>query len=106
MRFIDYLDKGASLGDDAPCLTMDGRDLSYREVQRLSYRVARGLARSGIAAYRRSRHRVVGRLWQDVGSGRFAASRFLGRRRLYGPGGGTSRAADAAWRRLGWKANP
>ena len=28
---------------------MDGRDLSYREVQRLSYRVARGLARSGIA---------------------------------------------------------
>lgn len=50
MRFIDYLDKGASLGADAPCLTMDGRDLSYREVQRLSYRVARGLARSGIAA--------------------------------------------------------
>ena len=30
MRFIDYLDKGASLGADAPCLTMDGRDLSYR----------------------------------------------------------------------------
>lgn len=50
MRFIDYLDKGASLGADAPCLTMDGRDLSYRDVQLLSYRVARGLARSGIAA--------------------------------------------------------
>lgn len=50
MRFIDYLDKGASLGPDAPCLTMDARDLSYREVQRLSYRVARGLAGSGIAA--------------------------------------------------------
>ncbi|WP_375786162.1 AMP-binding protein [Bradyrhizobium sp. Pha-3] len=49
MRFIDYLDKGASLGADAPCLTMDGRDLSYGEVQRLSYRIARGLARSGIA---------------------------------------------------------
>ena len=48
MRFIDYLDKGASLGADAPCLTMDGRDLSYGEVQRLSYRFARGLDRSGI----------------------------------------------------------
>ena len=49
MRFIDYLDKGASLGADAPCLTMDGRDLSYREVQQLSYHVARGLDRAGIA---------------------------------------------------------
>ncbi|MCC8967298.1 AMP-binding protein [Bradyrhizobium sp. Pear76] len=49
MRFIDYLDKGSSLGADAPCLTMDGRDLSYGEVQRLSYRIARGLERSGIA---------------------------------------------------------
>ncbi|MGF6428643.1 MULTISPECIES: AMP-binding protein [Bradyrhizobium] len=49
MRFIDYLDKGASLGADAPCLTMDGRDLSYGEVQRLSCRIARGLERSGIA---------------------------------------------------------
>jgi acyl-CoA synthetase (AMP-forming)/AMP-acid ligase II len=49
MRFIDYLDKGASLGADAPCLTMDGRDLSYREVQQLSYRIARGIDRSGIA---------------------------------------------------------
>src|SRR5246500_1946567 len=50
MRFIDYLDKGASLGDDAPCLTMNGRDLSYGDVQRLSYRVAKGLARSGVGA--------------------------------------------------------
>ena len=49
MRLVDYLDKGASLGADAPCLTMDGRDLSYGEVQRLSYRIARGLANSGIA---------------------------------------------------------
>ena len=48
MRFIDYLDKGASLGADAPCLTMDGRDLSYGEVQQLSYRIARGLDRSGV----------------------------------------------------------
>ena len=50
MRFIDYLDKGVSLGADMPCLTMDGRDLSYREVQRLSYRIARGIAGSDIAA--------------------------------------------------------
>src|SRR6201990_42222 len=50
MRFIDYLDKGASLGVDAPCLTMDGRDLSYGEVQKLSYRIARAFERSGIAA--------------------------------------------------------
>src|SRR5579862_7925415 len=49
MRFIDYLDKGASLGTEAPCLTMDGRDLSYGEVQRLSYRIARGFERSAIA---------------------------------------------------------
>jgi fatty-acyl-CoA synthase len=50
VRLIDYLDKGASLGADAPCLAMDGRDFSYLDVQRLSYRVARGLVRSGIAA--------------------------------------------------------
>jgi len=50
MRLIDYLDKGASLGADAPCLTMDGRDLSYADVQRLSYRIARSLAQTGIAA--------------------------------------------------------
>src|SRR5579859_1045790 len=49
MRFIDYLDKGASLGTEAPCLTMDGRDLSYGEVQKLSYRIARAFERSGIA---------------------------------------------------------
>ncbi|OKO72020.1 long-chain fatty acid--CoA ligase [Bradyrhizobium sp. AS23.2] len=49
MRFTDYLDKGVSLGTEAPCLTMDGRDLSYGEVQRLSYRIARGLDRSGVA---------------------------------------------------------
>ena len=49
MRFIDYLDKGASLGANALCLTMDGRDLNYGEVQQLSYRIARGLDRSGIA---------------------------------------------------------
>ena len=50
MRLVDYLDKGASLGPDAPCLTMDGKDLSYADVQRLSYRIARALAGAGIAA--------------------------------------------------------
>src|SRR5215831_1609535 len=49
MRLIDYLDKGASLGADAPCLTMDGKDLSYGDVQHLSYRIARGLANSEVA---------------------------------------------------------
>ncbi|HSV69451.1 MAG TPA: long-chain fatty acid--CoA ligase [Methylibium sp.] len=49
MRLIDYLDKGAQLGADAPCLTMGDADLSYAEVQRISHRVARGLQRSGIA---------------------------------------------------------
>src|ERR1700737_5331985 len=48
MRLVDYLDKGTSLGADAPCLTMDGKDLSYGDVQRLSYRIARGLANSGV----------------------------------------------------------
>ena len=49
MRLIGYLDKGASLGAEAPCLTADGRTLSYLDVQRLSWRIARALDRSGIA---------------------------------------------------------
>ena len=49
MRLVDYLDKGASLGSDAPCLTMDGRSLSYGRVQALTHRVARGLNAAGIA---------------------------------------------------------
>ena len=49
MRLIDYLDKGASLGAEAPCLTTAGRTLSYADVQRLSWRIARALDRSGIA---------------------------------------------------------
>ncbi|MGV9300634.1 acyl-CoA synthetase [Amycolatopsis sp. NPDC003676] len=48
MRLTDYLDKGASLGPSAPCLTTDGGSLSYGEVQQLSWRVARALARSGV----------------------------------------------------------
>ena len=30
MRLVDYLDKGASLGPDAPCLTTDGRHADLR----------------------------------------------------------------------------
>ncbi|MCF2529681.1 acyl-CoA synthetase [Yinghuangia soli] len=48
MRLCDYLDKGASLGADRPCLTMDGATLTYGEVTALSWRVARALDRSGI----------------------------------------------------------
>ncbi len=48
MRLIDYLDKGASLGPTAPCLTLAGASLSYADVQQLSWRIARGLERSGI----------------------------------------------------------
>jgi fatty-acyl-CoA synthase len=49
MQLVDYLDKGAQLGADAPCFTMDGRDWSYAQVQRLSHHVGRGLQRAGVA---------------------------------------------------------
>jgi acyl-CoA synthetase (AMP-forming)/AMP-acid ligase II len=49
MRLIDYLDKGASLGEDAPCFTTGDASLSYAEVQRHTHRVARALGRAGIA---------------------------------------------------------
>ncbi len=49
MRIVDYLDKGASLGPERPCLTMAGASLSYADVQRRTYNVARALARDGIA---------------------------------------------------------
>jgi fatty-acyl-CoA synthase len=48
VRLTDFLDKGASLGPEAPCLTTAGRTLTYFDVQRLSWRVARALDRSGI----------------------------------------------------------
>lgn len=48
MRLIDYLDKGASLGPEFPCLRMGETVLSYSDVQQLSYRVARALQRSGV----------------------------------------------------------
>jgi len=50
MRLVEFLDKGASLGTENPCLTMNGKDLSYGEVQSFSYRVARALQRDGVAA--------------------------------------------------------
>src|SRR5438034_1659868 len=48
MRLIDYLDKGASLGTESACLTMAGHTLNYRDVQEVSWRVARALHRSGV----------------------------------------------------------
>jgi fatty-acyl-CoA synthase len=49
VRLTDYLDKGASLGPEAPCLTMgDSRRLTYGDVQRLSFLIARALDRSGV----------------------------------------------------------
>jgi fatty-acyl-CoA synthase len=48
VRLTGFLDKGASLGPDAPCLTMGGRTRTYRDVQRLSWSIAQALARSGV----------------------------------------------------------
>jgi fatty-acyl-CoA synthase len=50
VRLVDYLDKGASLGGAAPCLTTDGRSSTYGEVRELSFRVASALDRQGVAA--------------------------------------------------------
>ncbi|MGO2112019.1 MAG: AMP-binding protein [Pseudoclavibacter sp.] len=48
MRLVDYLDKGASLGPQAPCLRAGDAQLTYREVQQYSDAVARALIGSGI----------------------------------------------------------
>ncbi len=48
MRIVDYLDKGASLGPDAPCLTTDGQSMTYAAVRALSFRVAAALAGRGV----------------------------------------------------------
>jgi len=50
MRLTDYLDKGASLGPAAPCLTTAGQTLSYGDVQQRSWQIARALGRSGVSA--------------------------------------------------------
>ncbi|GAA1882769.1 long-chain fatty acid--CoA ligase [Lapillicoccus jejuensis] len=48
MRLVDWLDKGASLGPEAPCLTTDGVTTSYGGVRALAGRVAGALAAHGI----------------------------------------------------------
>ncbi|MDP9221390.1 MAG: acyl--CoA ligase, partial [Actinomycetota bacterium] len=48
MRIVDFLDKGASLGADAPCLTTDGKTLTYADVRKLSFEVAAALVTSGV----------------------------------------------------------
>ena len=48
MRLVDYIDKGAQLGAHAPCLSMGDTELSYGQVQGISWRVAGALQRSGI----------------------------------------------------------
>ncbi|MEU0538254.1 AMP-binding protein [Nocardia sp. NPDC005978] len=49
MRLIDYLDKGASLDPDAPCLVCDGVVSTYAQVRALSDRVAAALAAREVA---------------------------------------------------------
>ncbi|WP_432251807.1 AMP-binding protein [Streptomyces sp. HNM1019] len=48
MRLIDYLDKGASLDAEAPCLICDGEVKTYADVQELSGRVAAALVADGV----------------------------------------------------------
>ena len=48
MRLVDYLDKGASLDPDAPCLTTDGESRTYTEVRELTGRIASALKARGI----------------------------------------------------------
>jgi acyl-CoA synthetase (AMP-forming)/AMP-acid ligase II len=48
MRLSDYLDKGASLEPDAPCLTTDQMTATYAEVQELSFRISAALAGRGV----------------------------------------------------------
>ncbi|MCO1654128.1 AMP-binding protein [Pseudonocardia humida] len=50
MALTAYLDKGASLGGDAPCLVSDGLTLSYDDVVDHSHAVAAALAREGVRA--------------------------------------------------------
>ncbi|UOZ10710.1 long-chain fatty acid--CoA ligase [Amycolatopsis sp. WQ 127309] len=49
MSLFFYLEKGASLDPEAPCLTLDEVSLSYGAVITLAERVARALRRSGVA---------------------------------------------------------
>jgi len=49
VRLVDYLDKGASLGGDAPCLVCDGRTWTYDEVRDLAGQIASALVGRGVA---------------------------------------------------------
>ena len=49
MALTRYLDKGALLGRERPCLTAGENTLSYGDVVDLSHRVARALQGSGVA---------------------------------------------------------
>ena len=76
MRLTDFLDKGASLGPTAPCLTMGGRTRTYRDVQRLSWSIARALSRSAVrpgdqgrGAFRERPGRVLLRVRHRPGRG-------------------------------------
>ena len=49
MQLIDFFDRGAGYGAQAPCLVEPGgRTLDYGQVQDLSHRIANGLAAAGI----------------------------------------------------------
>ncbi len=50
MRIVDFLDKGASLNGEAPCLTTDGESLSYDDVVASSVAIARALLAHGVTA--------------------------------------------------------
>src|SRR3954453_22006485 len=47
-RLVDHLDKGASLGGEAPCLVCEGTTWTYDEVVAISHRVASALAGRGV----------------------------------------------------------
>jgi fatty-acyl-CoA synthase len=49
MRLVDYLDKGASLGGDAPCLVCDGVTYTYDDVVALTGQIASALVGRGVA---------------------------------------------------------
>ena len=48
MRLVDYLDKGASMGMDAPCLECEGETMTYGDTIDLSNRVASALVAHGV----------------------------------------------------------
>jgi acyl-CoA synthetase (AMP-forming)/AMP-acid ligase II len=48
VRLVDYLDKGADLGPDRPCLNTDGLSRSYAEVRESTFRIAAALAALGV----------------------------------------------------------